>query len=170
MAKAKTSPEPEQEVVTVTQDEMAVAAAPEPVKPKGFDSVRYANVLQGQPVCWFQDADHSREPFTAFPEKNNGQGILTMRVFINNTQLVKTGVRHIHDPELANTTNDAKRHSGGWCLPLEFVAITQRIREEKWLRAEEEREAQMAARELERQRSIREKAEFESHLAALAKS
>jgi hypothetical protein len=167
MAKTKTSPEPEQED-TVPQNVLTDAqVAPEPV---GFNSARYANVLQGQLVCWFQDADSSRDAFNAMPIANNGQGILTLDVKVQgNNWNRRTGVRHIHDPELAAQSNDARRNSGGWCTWQELIALTQAKRDAQWLRAEEEREAQIAARELDRQRRLREKAEFESHLATMAK-
>jgi hypothetical protein len=136
-----------------------------------YDYARYANILTPKWVCWFQDADSSREPLGALVLSNNGQGILSLDVKIHNNNFRKhVGVRHIHDPELATQTMDAKRNCGGWCTEDEFVALTQRMREEKWMRAEEEREAQNAAREMERQRNIKAKAEFEAHLAALAKA
>lgn len=162
MAKAK-SPESEQDQVPEKVEQK--------VEPAGFDYARYANVLTPTWVCWFQDAETSREPLGALVLSNNGQGILSLDIKIHNNNWQKrVGVRHINDPELDGMTMDAKRNSGAWCTPVEFVALTQRIREEKWLRAEEEREAQLAARELERQRRIREKAEFEAHLAAMAKA
>jgi hypothetical protein len=167
MAKTKTAPEPEQEPVTLTHNEMPDEPKPEP---KRFNHAHYANVLTPTWVCWFQDADASLDPFPALVRSNNGQGILMVDVKVHGNNFRSyTGVRHVRDPELEICSHDAKRNSGGWCLPDEYVALTLAKREAIWIRAEEEREAQIEARRIARERDIEARAQYEAHLAMMSK-
>jgi hypothetical protein len=155
---AKKPPETEQDQI------------PEAEAPEKFSYATYANVLCPTWVCWFQDADPKLDPYPALVSTNNSQGILTVDVKLHgNNWRRHSGVRHVHDPELELASHDAKRNSGGWCLPDEYVALTLAKREAAWRRSEEEREAQLEARRIARERDIAAKAEFEAHLAAMAK-
>jgi hypothetical protein len=164
---AKKSPESEQEQIV---DSTPVQPKLEPPAPKGFSYALYANVLCPKWVCWFQDADTSGNPFPALVRSNDGQGILTVDVKVHGNNFRSyIGVRHVHDPEMANCSHDAKRNSGGWCLDDEYVALTLAKREALWLRNEAEREAQIEARRVAREREIEAKAHYDAHLAAMAK-